>query len=99
MRQLNSVASNDVMVSIPFAPFLMASQTVSVPMPTEVTRPTPVTTTLRCKRDSSGLPGKLLLLGFDVIDGVLDGANLLGIFVGDIEVERFLERHHQFNDV
>ena len=39
MRQLKSVASKAVMGAMPFAPFWMASQTVSVPIPTEVSKP------------------------------------------------------------
>src|SRR5580658_7392437 len=52
MRQLKSVASNAVIGPMPLIPLLIASQTVLVPIPTEVTSPTPVTTTLRFKRDS-----------------------------------------------
>jgi hypothetical protein len=55
MRQLKQVASKALMGAIPFSPFLMASQTASVPIPTEVSNPTPVTTTLR---DKLGLPQK-----------------------------------------
>ena len=35
----------------------------------------------------------------DIVDRVLDGANLLGILVGDFDVERFLESHDQFDGV
>ena len=52
MRQLKPVASKAVIGPMPFWPLLMASQTGSVPIPTEVSNPTPVTTTLRCKQDS-----------------------------------------------
>jgi len=47
---------------MPFVPLLIASQTVLVPIPTEVTSPTPVTTTRRFKRDSKNFaaPGELL---------------------------------------
>ncbi len=48
MRQLNPVVSNAVMGPIPLVPLLIAAQDSSVPIPTEVTKPTPVTTTLRC---------------------------------------------------
>ena len=34
-----------------------------------------------------------LLILFDVIDGVLDGFNLFGVFVGDLDVEGFFELH------
>ena len=49
-----------------------------------------------------GLPenGRLLFSTcFDIVDGVLDGGDLLGVLVGDVEVERFLKRHHQFDDI
>jgi len=42
---------------------------------------------------------RLLLFGLNVSDRVLHGGDLFGIFVGDIEVESFLERHHQLNDI
>ena len=41
----------------------------------------------------------LLLLGFDVVNGILDGGDLLRLLVGDIQVERFLERPHQLDDI
>src|SRR3954452_11963198 len=45
----------------------------------------------------------LLLCDFgvlaDVVHGVLDGADLLGIFIRNLDVERFLERHHQFHGI
>src|ERR1019366_6030014 len=45
-----------------------------------------------------------LLLGrflglFDVIDGVLDGLDLLRVLVGDLNVEGFLELHDELDDV
>src|SRR5262249_26253865 len=98
MRQLNCDASKEVMGPMPLVPFLIASQTVSVPIPTEVNMPTPVTTTLRCcKRELRGLDGLGLLLGLDVVDRVLGGGDLLRVFVGDVEVECFLERHDQLD--
>ncbi len=44
------------------------------------------------------LLGRLLVL-FDVIDGVFDGLNLLGILVGDLDVEGLFELHDEFDDV
>src|SRR6185437_7122835 len=35
----------------------------------------------------------------NVVDGVLDGADLLRVLVGDFDLEGFLERHHQFDGV
>jgi hypothetical protein len=56
MRQLNADASNAVMGAMPFTLLLMALQTGSVPVPTEASSPTPVTTTLRGKRNSQKRP-------------------------------------------
>ncbi len=47
---------------------------------------------------ANGSP-KLLLLRLDVIDSVLHGLDLLRVFVRNIEIECFLKRHHQFDDV
>ena len=44
------------------------------------------------------LLGRLLVL-FDVVDGVLDGLDLLGVFVGDLDVEGFFELHDELDDV
>ena len=40
-----------------------------------------------------------LLVLFDVVDGVFDGLDLLGVFVGDLDVEGFFELHDEFDDV
>jgi hypothetical protein len=40
-----------------------------------------------------------LLVLFDVVDGVFDSLNLLGILVGDLDVEGFFELHDEFDDV
>ena len=42
---------------------------------------------------------RLLLLAFDIGDGVSDGGDLLGIFVGNLQLERFFKRHDKFHDV
>src|SRR5712691_6283912 len=47
-------------------------------------------------RDLSGLR---LLLRFDIVDGILDSHDLLGVLIRDIEVECLLERHHQLDDI
>src|SRR5436190_11278251 len=83
---------------MPLCPFLMACQTGSVPIPTEVSIPTPVTTTLRCKgTPRNSYPATSFRL--DVGDRVLHSCNLLGILVWDIEIERFLEGHNQLYDI
>src|SRR5579864_3176877 len=35
----------------------------------------------------------------DVVDGILHGADLFRILVGNLDIEVFLERHHQFDRV
>jgi hypothetical protein len=42
---------------------------------------------------------RLLLLAFDIGDGVSDGGDLLGIFVGNFQLERFFKRHDKFHNV
>ncbi len=50
------------------------------------------------RRFTSYLPFALFVL-LDVIDGILDGLDLLGILVGNLEVERLFELHHQLDHV
>ena len=38
-------------------------------------------------------------MGADVIDRLLDGADLLGFFVGNFALELVFQRHHQFDRV
>ena len=40
-----------------------------------------------------------LLVLLDVVDGVLDGLDLLGVFVGDLDVEGFFKLHDELDDV
>ncbi len=48
-------------------------------------------------------PGRSLLLlghfGFDIVNGILDRADLLGVLIGDVQVEGLLEGHDQLHDV
>src|SRR3954471_16426386 len=96
MRVANCEASNLVMVSTPLRPALIPAQFASVPIPSDDTRPMPVTTTRR-------LLVMALLLGlgvrFDVLDGFLDACDLLGILVRDFDAELFFERHHELDGV
>src|SRR5208337_2111187 len=39
------------------------------------------------------------LVSLDIGDDVLDGADLLGVLVGDFDVELLFQRHHQLDDV
>src|SRR5690606_5704233 len=41
----------------------------------------------------------LALVRLDIVDRVLDGGDLLGGIVGNLDAEFFFERHHQFDDV
>jgi hypothetical protein len=34
---------------------------------------------------------------FDIFDGILNRPNLLGVLVGDVDLERFLERQDEFD--
>src|ERR1700730_7506847 len=51
--------------------------------------------------DRGGRPRRRLLLDVrsDVVDRLLDGRYFLGLFVGDLSFELFLERHHEFDRV
>ena len=43
--------------------------------------------------------GGYFLLGLDVVDRVLHGADLLGVLVRDVQIEGLFKGHHQFDDV
>src|SRR6185312_3324713 len=60
------------------------------------------------RRPARRLPGELVAwhqersvlgVGLDVVDGLLHGGDLLGILVGNLGLELFLKRHHQFHRV
>src|SRR5579884_3451192 len=91
---------------MPLRPAIRFAQTSSVPMPHAQTRPTPVTTTRRFTArlpHAGSSPGRSIPLGlgmlFDVVDGVLDRRNLLGVLVRNFDSEGFLERHDQLDGV
>src|ERR1043165_5339179 len=96
MRVANCDASNLVIVVTPLHPALSAFQFASVPLPSDDTRPMPVTTTRRVLAMS-------LLFGlgvrFDVLDRFLDAGNLLGILVGNLDAELLFEGHHQLHGI
>src|SRR5690554_2475224 len=83
-------ASNWVMRVMPDSPARIFAQAVSTPIPTGETIPRPVTTTLR--RDtmdrnrwrSRPLAARVRL---DVVDGLLNGGDLLGLLVRDLGFE------------
>src|ERR1700748_900940 len=98
-----AVASDLVIVPTPLLPAMSPCQFASVPIPSDDTRPMPVTTTrlfticLRA-RSSNGL-----LLGFrvgvDVFDRLLHARDLLGILIGNLDAELLFEGHDQFDGV
>src|SRR5947209_4413184 len=92
-RVVKAEGSKSSMVEMPMRPSRMPRHVSSVPMPTELSRPTPVTTTLRAKT----FPASLLFsdLVVDIVDGVFNCGYLFGIFVGDVNVEGLLERHDE----
>src|SRR5580700_6956228 len=87
--QAKLLESNCVMRDTPLLPASSACHTSPVVFPTPQIRPMPVTTTLR-----PNLLAAFRVLG-DVIDGILHGADFLRVFVGNLDVETLLERHHQ----
>src|SRR5260370_19817770 len=89
----NLLESNCVMRATPLLPASRPCHTSGVVFPTPQIRPMPVTTTLRPK-----LLATFRVLA-DVIDGVLHGADLLRVLVGNLDVEAFFESHHQFDCV
>src|SRR2546428_6570596 len=97
MRVGKPVASKRVMGPIPDAPRVRAAQNSSAVVPVGVTAPTPVMTTRAGLSTPVARPPLLVL--FDVGDGVPHGDDLLGLLVGNLEVELLLERHHQLDGV
>ena len=70
------------------------------PIPKADNKPTPVTTTLREICISLQLRSLLLRgLRFDVVHSVFYRVDLLCVLIGNFEVKRFFERHHEFDDV
>src|SRR5271166_2392899 len=103
--QANAELSKAVMRPTPLLPAVRACQTSAVVLPTEQSRPMPVMTTRRLRvlvpllaRFLSKLLACLGVLA-DVVDGVVDGANLLGVFVRDLDVEGLFEGHDEFYGV
>src|ERR1700756_355858 len=101
--QSNAAGSKCVIGPMPLTPATRFFQLSSVPMPSAQTSPTPVTTTRRVKDSCSPFewyfPAVLLPFGVFVyiVDRVLHGRHLLGVFVRPFDAKRFLERHHQFH--
>src|SRR5437016_2097073 len=88
----NCAASNFVMVSTPLRPAVSPAQLASVPIPSDDTRPMPVTTTRRVlvMWSPAERPRPLLLsfrVRLDVLDRFLDARDLLGVLVGNLDPE------------
>src|SRR5258705_9239685 len=88
------LTSNFVMGPTPDLPCLRAAQNSSVVLPTGVSAPRPVTTTRRRSLMVTGL-GVVL----DVLDGVADRHDLLGVLVGDLDVEVLLQSHDELDGI
>src|SRR5262245_17520887 len=92
----NCDASNFVIRLTPLQPPLRACQLASVPIPSDDTRPMPVTTTRRelvmCLFFGLGVR-------LDVVDRFLHARDLLGILVGNLDAEFLLERHDELDRV
>src|SRR6476646_9151985 len=83
--------SNLVIGAAPGVPARSAVQVESTSVPTGGTSPRPVTTT-RCAKL---LPDLLV----EVVHGVADGPELLGILIRNVDVELLLERHDELDRV
>src|SRR5262245_36983575 len=109
----NCVVSNREMGATPLRPSQRPFHVSSVPVPSAVTKPTPVTTTLLfCKFRTSrknvlrGQPAKqgATFLGFwkvvlDIFNSVFYSGDFFSLFVRNLQPKSFFERHHQFHRV
>src|SRR5512145_2153175 len=93
IRAENAEASNLVIGPMPLRPASSACQVDGPSNPKGDTTPIPVTTTRRFMSASR------LRVRPDVLDDLLDGRQLLGVLVRDLERELLLERHDQLDDV
>src|SRR6266702_5117401 len=89
---------NLVMALAPDCPASSRDQVSSTPQASGVTRPRPVTTTLRMgfKTFYAGSGGVRFV---DILDGVTNRHNGFGRVVRDFDTEFLFERHHQFNGI
>src|SRR5688572_31085191 len=95
--ELKAEGSKRVMRVMPDWPARMLFQASGAPMPTGQTVPRPVTTTLRRDKCAPQISG--LGMALDVVDGLLDGGDLLGFLVGYLGLEFLLEGHYQLHRV
>src|SRR5690606_23711208 len=92
-------ASKRVTGPMPDRPARMLAQACGTSLPTGLTIPSPVTTTRRRVMWNADPKGSGLRVRLDVVDGLLDGRDLLGFLVRDLGLELVLERHHEFDGV
>src|SRR5258706_6295664 len=88
---------NRVMGLAPDCPASRRDQVSSTPQASGVTRPRPVTTTLRIGFKTCAGSGSVRFV--DILDGVSDRHNGLSRVVGNFNAEFLFERHHQFNGI
>src|SRR5690242_9158678 len=91
-RTGSCAGSKRVMGPAPDVPAMSALHVVSVSVPNGVTSPRPVTAT---RRRTWLLPHLVV----EVLHRIADRAELLRLFVGDVDVEFLLERHDQLDGV
>src|SRR5438132_936691 len=102
----NCVVSNREISETPLRPSQRPFHVSSVPVPSAVTNPTPVTTTLLfCKlkplhtRLSPPLHLGFRKVTFDIVDGVLHCRDLFSVFIGNLHSESLFERHDQLDGI
>src|SRR5215472_15545266 len=102
-RTGNADTSKRVTGPMPLSPRRIASHADWTVLPTGDTIPRPVTTTRRLLTPESCLvrawPSGLGAALVDVVDGLVDGGDLLGVLVGNLDLELLFEGHHQLDGV
>src|SRR2546422_5309811 len=91
-----SVVSNRVMGPTPDLPLRRHCQVSRVPIPTAVTRQTPVMTT---RRFTILLSLALVDVRIDIVDGILHGLDFLSVLVVNFHAKSLFECHYQVNVV
>src|SRR6266478_1217521 len=103
----NCVVSKRVILVIPLRPSQRPFHVSSVPVPSAVTNPTPVTTTLLFCKLQPLIPHtrtearalRFRKVPLDIANGVLHGRDLFSVFVRDLHPESFFEGHDQFDRI
>src|SRR2546427_706469 len=90
--------SNRVIGPAPDSPATRAAQVLATSFPTGVTSPIPVTATRRGERGGASLFAFPHLV-VEIVHRGPDGAQLLRLFVRDVDVEFLLEGHDQLDRV